>query len=501
MPENRLDDLIPPLRRDLRLEEVEEQGLKVYRLVDTLLSRKIRLDRRGSVIARLLDRPQRLQELYQRLQATGKPMDFDVLRRVVDAFTGLGLLETENIESENATADFLNAPLLIPQDLRFSCTGCGSCCHGVNVGPVTEEVAENIRTHIAELQPAALSGKSPFYCMVPEGETTEVLICQTRNGACVFLDPDGLCRIHRTLGAKAKPLICRLFPFRFVQTPEGIVVSLQTECRDILRASLGEVVMAQEEELRALLAKLETIPKARPFVAIDGQQTAPFSEYLRLKDCIISAASGKAKEGAWAMIVAVNDTIAQKARMVRDLPGSDLKSPFYCMLRDVGQSLMRLKDQCRYEHDALRFHTTNLDLVIEALKEVPLFMTQVLSDEQGEAARFAHLLVANFWHGCDEVLGPPDLVTAASQFAFAWFLCRAVAIFRARQVHRLFLTPQDLVDAWVLCHMLLRNHRVEKAIRKHRPALALLFFKHLRALLERRLELEQASMETDFFVF
>ena len=32
------------------------------------------------------------------------------------------------------------------------------------------------------------------------------------DGACVFLDPAGRCRIHAKFGEAAKPLACRLYP-------------------------------------------------------------------------------------------------------------------------------------------------------------------------------------------------------------------------------------------------------------------------------------------------
>ena len=35
------------------------------------------------------------------------------------------------------------------------------------------------------------------------------------DGACGFLSANDRCRIHEELGGEAKPLACRVFPFRF----------------------------------------------------------------------------------------------------------------------------------------------------------------------------------------------------------------------------------------------------------------------------------------------
>ena len=41
------------------------------------------------------------------------------------------------------------------------------------------------------------------------------------DGACTFLDRDGLCLVHKRLGEAAKPRVCRQFPFVFVAAPGG----------------------------------------------------------------------------------------------------------------------------------------------------------------------------------------------------------------------------------------------------------------------------------------
>jgi len=50
------------------------------------------------------------------------------------------------------------------------------------------------------------------------------------DGACIFLGPDNLCRIHATFGAAAKPWFCRVFPHALVAAPEGLRLGWTPGC-------------------------------------------------------------------------------------------------------------------------------------------------------------------------------------------------------------------------------------------------------------------------------
>ena len=50
------------------------------------------------------------------------------------------------------------------------------------------------------------------------------------NGACVFLEPSGRCRIHAKFGEAAKPLACRLFPFVIHPAGQKLLVGLRFSC-------------------------------------------------------------------------------------------------------------------------------------------------------------------------------------------------------------------------------------------------------------------------------
>ena len=514
MAEN--DELLPRLRPDLTWEEIADGETTGHRLIDTRFGRRLKVDDRGRAIAELLDRKQTSGELLRRIQeTTGRPMKASALDRVVASFDGLGLLESGNLSQAWARAPAKAdpegdesaevVPLLIPPELRFTCTSCGSCCVGVNVGPVTEDVVLGLEERSSELKQADDKDRGFFYKMVPEGEDEEIRVCQTRNGACTFLQGDGLCRVHRKLGSSAKPYVCRLFPFRFVLTPGGIQVGLQMECREIMTAARGQKVADQEESLRELVRLVPALPAVRPFVSLDGETAVTFEEYESIEKTIVEAV--RSAGGGFKAIVAGFEVLAERCRastqgdVNEPTDPAQLKMEFYRFVSGIGETLVKLKQKYMEAGNEIRFHTENLDRVVEALADLPIYAGTVFDDENGEAARFALLATENFWSSKEEALAPSEVMSAAARHGFHWFLTRTLAVFRARQVHRRFPTDRDLVDAWVVTHMLVRNKRVREALSGMKDQTVSLFGHRLRDLVNFRRDLETTDPMTDFFLF
>ena len=144
--------------------------------------------------------------------------------------------------------------MLFPQDQRFTCAQCGRCCRRATV-PITAAEAEAYRKAGAErwFREAATdnitSGRDPF---VPiPGHAPLLCIRKRADGACGFLSPAGLCRIHEEMGADRKPLACRLFPFRFHSTSDGDVATASFACPTVV-ANAGATLPSQARELRVL---------------------------------------------------------------------------------------------------------------------------------------------------------------------------------------------------------------------------------------------------------
>jgi Fe-S-cluster containining protein len=118
------------------------------------------------------------------------------------------------------------------------------------------------------------------------GHAPLLRIRKRRDGACGFLSPEGLCRIHEVLGAGRKPLTCRLFPFAFSPSDDDTVVTVSFSCPTVV-ANEGDTLASQKPELQALHVAWKRVP-----------ETAATIELLRGK------ADARAREAAVALSAA-----------------------------------------------------------------------------------------------------------------------------------------------------------------------------------------------------
>jgi lysine-N-methylase len=102
------------------------------------------------------------------------------------------------------------------------------------------------------------------------------------DGACVFLDERGLCRIHAKFGENAKPLACRIYPYAFHPAGKKVTVSLRFSCPSVV-ANRGRPVSEQTRDLKQIARLVvpdnaaETPP---PLVSI--REKVDWPDFLRL---------------------------------------------------------------------------------------------------------------------------------------------------------------------------------------------------------------------------
>ncbi len=132
---------------------------------------------------------------------------------------------------------------------RYSCHGCGDCCRDFSV-QLRDDDLERLETQGWERE-------------LGERVTVEFrgrrYLRQRSDGACLFLQDDGLCRIHARHGFHEKPVACRLFPFNLAPDARGPHAGLNFACRSV-RANKGASLASHADDLsRALRA----LPEAR----------------------------------------------------------------------------------------------------------------------------------------------------------------------------------------------------------------------------------------------
>ena len=112
------------------------------------------------------------------------------------------------------------------KDQRYSCHGCGDCCRDFSV-QLRDEDLERL-------------GKQGWEEKLGQSVTVEFrgrrYLRQQADGACLFLQEDGLCQIHGEFGFHEKPVACRLFPFNLAPDATGTHAGLNFACQSVRRA-------------------------------------------------------------------------------------------------------------------------------------------------------------------------------------------------------------------------------------------------------------------------
>ena len=177
------------------------------------------------------------------------------------------------------TAKESNRTIHFVPGLRFSCTGCGKCCHNDWDLPVTKTKAESIgQTDLFKQK--VREGYLPLQLV-----SDDLYILGSRpDGGCVFLDGE-LCEIHRDIGPDAKPLTCQLFPLNLVRAPDGYHVSLSFACPAVL-AGVGPPIEERRSWLTGFVATDDDIPpltRVIDDVSLSANLDISYADYLRLE--------------------------------------------------------------------------------------------------------------------------------------------------------------------------------------------------------------------------
>jgi Fe-S-cluster containining protein len=153
-------------------------------------------------------------------------------------------------------------PYDIPADARFTCQQCAGCCHRWHVY-LTQEEQHRIMAHDWAAESPRLVGQKLYEEFPAPGRRGERAVRLARiDGACVFMEPDNLCLIHKVQGMEAKPGPCQQYPYHFADTPEGVAVALDFACSSVLAddgAPLASEMADVEGAYRASRGRAEVL--------------------------------------------------------------------------------------------------------------------------------------------------------------------------------------------------------------------------------------------------
>jgi Fe-S-cluster containining protein len=178
-------------------------------------------------------------------------------------------------------------PLLLPDNVVFTCQQSGACCRSEWLIGVDDAAHARLRDVPWERHDPALGAGGKFVPLpfpLPGGE--RLTFARRPSGSCVFLTEDARCGIHRHLGAAAKPQVCREFPYHFVQTPDGVAVGVSFACTAV-RGHRGATLPAQRDEVRAVLAGSTRVERLPETLTLFGSIDINWEDYRPIEAALL----------------------------------------------------------------------------------------------------------------------------------------------------------------------------------------------------------------------
>jgi Fe-S-cluster containining protein len=355
----------------------------------------------------------------------------------------------------------------------FACVGCGGCCGGQNIGPLSTREVERVR-HSDHPELVALrdaNGGSLFRRVVQEDGSGARLICRMKAPGCVFLREDGLCTVHSALGVEAKFTPCRMFPFRLIETPDGMDVTFMPECRNLLQARRAGMARseaerrAEWEELAALEGRRRRFPD--PICVTEGRD-APFAEYRAWEAGAMARIAGWKDGSAPALVGQVNRALVS-AFGLEPPPPSATRDSLLDTLKMVRAFFLQAVDEFPPPSGPESATHGYVLLLIDSLELAPLHAGRVVqgrfSPEAQELLREAYLslLFGKGW----TAFGPLVLGQAAT--ALAALMAANLAVHNTRLGKRLTVEGLDAQDAISEVYQLARGGFFRSMVKQCAP--------------------------------
>lgn len=373
------------------------------------------------------------------------------------------------------------ATLNFTEGLTHECQGCGGCCTASDIGPISgQQVAALQAVDWSAEIPGLSDRRAAFQPVSFQGQT--VYLTAKQQDTCVFLDADTRCRIHSRLGAAAKPLPCRQFPWRFTRVGDRIDVSLYAECRAWHKATTAGPAPAKLTEALADMIRRRPIPALRDRLALDGSLWTNTDAYLPAEERLIATIRGAGgdwlaplraySDGVTAMLEELSGDIggADAAILGRDgwaaaFPEVSWTAAQDEALRSVLSTLQQFSAQAQdmaAQRD-LPWLAMRFGFLGRAAGAVGVVSPLALRTPAADVLRktLADLLVSAIFG--KEPARAPLRVGFARLSLRAWLTVHMAAL-RAREACRVQLLPQDLNDSMVTLSKLFREPAVEHVL-------------------------------------
>lgn len=145
-------------------------------------------------------------------------------------------------------------PQILDESIRFTCGSCTSCCDQPWHTLIEPDKAAALDRHDFGAYPQLVGKK--FYETYSLDKKGRHRLAKGEGTKCLFLDADGLCIIHKELGAEAKPGMCRQFPFLSSSTRVDDRISVNFGCPSV-QSQKGERLVDQADDVTPLVPRTQ----------------------------------------------------------------------------------------------------------------------------------------------------------------------------------------------------------------------------------------------------
>jgi len=185
--------------------------------------------------------------------------------------------------------------VLDPQ-AKFACGSCTFCCDQPWHTYIEKDKAEALdRVDFSDFPQVA--GKT-FYHKSSQADDGTYILAKGEGTRCLFLDTDGLCIIHKKLGAEAKPSMCRLFPYLPSATHVDDRISVNFGCPSVQNRK-GPDLCDQRGEIEAVIPPRDKAPNPDARVQLDTNTQVSLAESDALFERAIALFDGEISATIW----------------------------------------------------------------------------------------------------------------------------------------------------------------------------------------------------------
>ncbi len=169
----------------------------------------------------------------------------------------------------------------LPVVEKWDCHCCGLCCHG-NTIILDEDDLAKLRSQRWQQHPDFRNVKTVVRESLLGGRH---VLAKRADGACVFLNQEGRCRIHELHGADAKPAICQMFPLQIVALDRTVWLTTRRSC-PAAAADHGRPLVEHAAPLKRSGLAAHFTPSPKPPPAIAGRARRSWHDFLAAADVL-----------------------------------------------------------------------------------------------------------------------------------------------------------------------------------------------------------------------